>query len=56
MFIEQAISQTSSSAELMAAVRKRFPDVQDVMDDFVLTRSAKVASGEAEPALETEGI
>jgi glyoxylase-like metal-dependent hydrolase (beta-lactamase superfamily II) len=56
IFIEQAISQTGSSAELMAAVRKRFPDVQDVMDDFILTRSAMVASGEAEPALEMEGI
>ena len=56
VFIEQAISQTGSSAELMAAVRKRFPEVQDVMDDFILTNSAEVASGEKEPALETAGM
>jgi glyoxylase-like metal-dependent hydrolase (beta-lactamase superfamily II) len=53
---EEAVAQTSSSTELIAAVRKRFPEVQDVMDNFILTRSAKVASGETRPALETEGI
>jgi glyoxylase-like metal-dependent hydrolase (beta-lactamase superfamily II) len=56
MFFEKAISQTKSSAELIAAVRKRFPEIQDVMDDFILTMSARVASGEMAPALETAGI
>ncbi len=56
MFFEKAISQTKSSRELIAAVRKRFPEIQDVMDDFILTMSAKVASGEMEPASETAGI
>lgn len=53
---EEAVSQTSSSTELIAAVQNRFPDIQDVMDNFILTRSAKVASGELEPSLETAGL
>ena len=56
IFFEEAISQTNSSAELIVAVRKRFPEIQDVMDDFILTRSAKVASGEMELASETAGL
>jgi len=47
---EEAVSQTNSSTELMAAVRKRFPEIQDVMDDFMLPISARVASGEYTPA------
>jgi glyoxylase-like metal-dependent hydrolase (beta-lactamase superfamily II) len=40
---EEALSQANSSTELIAAVRKRFPEIQDMMDDFVLPRSARLA-------------
>ncbi|MFC1979092.1 MBL fold metallo-hydrolase [Chloroflexota bacterium] len=40
---EEILSQTNSAAELIAAVRKRFPEIQDMMDDFVLPRSARLA-------------
>lgn len=53
---EEAVSKTSTSEELKAEVKKRFPDVQDVMDGFILKFSSLVASGEMEPAHETHGL
>jgi len=53
---EEAVSNTGTSEELMAAMRQKFPEVQDVMNDFILTSSAKVASGEREPSPETAGL
>ena len=40
---EEILSQTNSSAELIAAVQKRFPDIQDMMNGFVLPKSGKLA-------------
>jgi len=40
---EEILSQANSSAELIVAVQKRFPEVQDMMDGFVLPRSARLA-------------
>ena len=40
---EEILSQVNSSTELIAAVQKRFPEIQDMMDGFVLPRSARLA-------------
>lgn len=40
---------SSSSEELIAAVRAKYPQVQDVLNDFILVNSARVAVGEMEP-------
>lgn len=45
----QFTGQSKSSAELMERIRARFPDTIDVLDDFILPNSAKVAMGEEEP-------
>lgn len=39
---EELLSQSNSSTELMAALQKRFPAVQDMMDGFVLPRTARL--------------
>ena len=43
---EEALAQANSPDELIAAIQKRFPDVQDMMDGFVLPRSARLAKKE----------
>lgn len=45
----QAATRATSSAELIAAMRAKYPDVEDVLDDFILVNSAKVAVGEEPP-------
>ena len=45
----QAAERSRSSAELIAAMRAKYPDVRDVLDDFILVNSAKVAVGEVPP-------
>jgi len=40
---------SENSEELIAAMRAAYPDVQDVIDDFILVNSAKVAVGEMPP-------
>jgi glyoxylase-like metal-dependent hydrolase (beta-lactamase superfamily II) len=42
-------AESDTSEELIAAVRKRFPEVQDVLNDFILPNSAQVAVGEVLP-------
>lgn len=41
--------QSKTSAELSAAMQKRFPDVQDVLNNFILGESSKVGVGEVPP-------
>jgi len=41
---EEILSQAKSPTELIAAVQKRFPEVEDMMDGFVLPRSARLAT------------
>lgn len=41
--------EAKSSEELIAAVRARYPDVIDVLDNFILVNSAQVATGETPP-------
>lgn len=53
---EEAASQAETSEDLVAAMKNKFPDVLDLMDDFVVSLSAKVASGEMEPMLDTNGM
>lgn len=43
------IPLSKNSADLMKRVRSRFPDTVDVLNDFILPNSAKVAMGEAKP-------
>ena len=43
---EEALAQANSPDALIAAIQKRFPDVQDMMDGFVLPRSARLAKKE----------
>ena len=38
-----------TSEEMIAEMRKRFPDTQDVLDNFILVNSAQVATGEIPP-------
>jgi glyoxylase-like metal-dependent hydrolase (beta-lactamase superfamily II) len=40
---------SGSSEELIAAVRARYPEVIDVLDNFILVNSAMVATGEMPP-------
>jgi glyoxylase-like metal-dependent hydrolase (beta-lactamase superfamily II) len=40
---ENILSQAKSPEELIAAVQKRFPEVDDMMDGFILPRSARLA-------------
>lgn len=46
---ENAVGRAKNSADLIAAMRKEFPDTQDVIDDFILVTSAKVAMREIPP-------
>jgi glyoxylase-like metal-dependent hydrolase (beta-lactamase superfamily II) len=46
---EQAVARAKDSADLIAMMRREFPDTQDVIDDFILVNSAKVAMGESPP-------
>ncbi len=41
-----AAASSKTSAELMAKIKARFPDTHDVLNDFILPNSAKVATGE----------
>ncbi len=43
---EKALAQANSPDELITAIQKRFPDVQDMMNGFVLPRSARLAKKE----------
>ena len=45
----RAAARSGTSAELIAAMQKRFPDVRDVLNNFILGESAKVGVGEAPP-------
>lgn len=45
----KAAQRSKTSAELIAAMEKRFPDVQDVLNNFILGESAKVGVGEEPP-------
>jgi glyoxylase-like metal-dependent hydrolase (beta-lactamase superfamily II) len=45
----KAVEKSKTSAELIAAMQKRFPDVQDVLNNFILGESAKVGVGEVPP-------
>lgn len=45
----KAAQRSKTSAELIAAMEKRFPDVQDVLNNFILGESAKVGVGEIPP-------
>lgn len=46
---ESAVARAKNSGELIAAMRREFPDTQDVIDDFILVTSAKVAMREIPP-------
>lgn len=46
---EKAVGRAKNSAQLIAAMRREFPDTQDVIDDFILVTSAKVAMREIPP-------
>jgi hypothetical protein len=46
---EQAVARAKTSDDLIAAMRREFPDTQDFIDDFILVNSAKVAMGEMPP-------
>jgi glyoxylase-like metal-dependent hydrolase (beta-lactamase superfamily II) len=41
--------QLETSEDLIAAMRAEYPELQDVIDDFILVNSAKVAVGEMPP-------
>jgi glyoxylase-like metal-dependent hydrolase (beta-lactamase superfamily II) len=45
----QAAKRSRSSAELIATMRAKYPDVEDVLDDIILVNSAQVAIGEVPP-------
>jgi glyoxylase-like metal-dependent hydrolase (beta-lactamase superfamily II) len=40
------VAQSTGSADLRARTRKAFPDAIDILDDFLLGNSSKVAKGE----------
>lgn len=46
---EQLAARSKTSKAMIEQVRKAFPDTIDVIDDFILTNSAKVAVGEMPP-------
>jgi glyoxylase-like metal-dependent hydrolase (beta-lactamase superfamily II) len=46
---EQAVARAKTSDDLIAAMRREFPDTEDFIDDFLLVNSAKVAMGEMPP-------
>lgn len=45
----QVAERSANSAEMITAMRAKYPDVEDVLDDFILVNSAKVAVGEEPP-------
>ena len=45
----KAAQQSKTSADLIAAMQKQFPDVQDVLNNFILGESSKVGVGEVPP-------
>lgn len=51
---EKAVSNSSTSEEITAEMKKNYPKAQDIMEDFVLSASAQVAAGEMDPILETD--
>jgi hypothetical protein len=53
---EEEVLRTNTSDELIAAMRKRYPEAQDLFDGFILKNSAKVAKGERPPSMETAGL
>lgn len=53
---EEVVSDSTSSGQVVAGMKNRFPHAMDVMNDFILTASAQVAMGEMEPVPETEGM
>jgi len=46
---DAATAASKTAKELVARIKARFPDTRDVLDDFILPNSAKVATGEAAP-------
>ena len=46
---DAATAASKTAKELIARIKARFPDTRDVLDDFILPNSAKVATGEAAP-------
>lgn len=44
---EASTAASRTSKELIARMKARFPDTQDVLDNFILSNSAQVATGEA---------
>ena len=44
-----AAKKSKTSDELMKTIRQEFPDTRDVLDNFILVNSAKVATGEMPP-------
>lgn len=46
---EQLTARSKTSKELVNGMRKAFPDTIDVIDDFILINSSKVAMGEMPP-------
>lgn len=46
---KDAAAQSTTSDELIAAITAQFPDTRDFLGDFVLSNSAKVATGEMAP-------
>ncbi len=46
---EQLTAASKTSKELTEKIRKAFPDTIDVIDDFILTYSTQVATGEIPP-------
>jgi len=46
---ERLTRQVKTSGELITAMRKLYPDVQDVLDNFILVNSAQVGTGEIPP-------
>lgn len=45
----RAANSSKTSAELITKIEKRFPDVRDVLNNFILGESAKVGVGEVPP-------
>jgi glyoxylase-like metal-dependent hydrolase (beta-lactamase superfamily II) len=44
-----AAATSKTSDDLMKTIRQEFPDTRDVLDNFILVNSAKVATGEMPP-------
>ena len=53
---EEEVSRTNTSDELIIAMKKRYPDAQDLFDGFILNNSARVAKGDRPPSQETAGL